>query len=471
MWRDAPLFGHGLRTFPQLIGLYQTVRLEDQVILHPESSWLQWLVELGLVPVLLALAGGAVFLSRQLRAAFQSDRGFYLRAGSFGAVAVLLFHSAIDVPAHRWGTLAFALAALALACPMHVQTHLAASGRRSAWLVAAIALFWALPFICDWPAWSPTSVARLIERASAPGASVATTELESAAAVLPLDSTLHQMLGAQQVRLSGRRAPGLWQQQYALAAALTPGSWLLIATQARSVARVSPGLSVGYWQQALERCDLHREDVLSLAVRETASFPSAPLLWASYVERHPELLLPYAQALPDAQARYYYALWWETRALSAELTASELEIFHRHLTRWGNRTQFDEWMRVRSAWERRDFRLWARLLHQWGDERRAFELLAARLPEPAFPAEAPGTPRDQLELKWRITPKNFVNAQQLAQARRLASETVQSDEIILAVATRDEAPPWFVTKAAHILARQGRRGEAVELLLRGGEKK
>ena len=30
MWRDAPLFGHGLKTFPQIIGLYQTLRLEDR---------------------------------------------------------------------------------------------------------------------------------------------------------------------------------------------------------------------------------------------------------------------------------------------------------------------------------------------------------------------------------------------------------------------------------------------------------
>jgi len=471
MWQDAPLLGHGLRTFPQIIGLYQTVRLEEQVILHPESSWLQWLAELGLIPVLLGVASGALFLARQLREAFKSDRGFFLRAGAFGATAVLVFHSAIDVPAHRWGTLAFALAALALASPLHIQSHLPTSGRRAALLAAGIAVFWALPFAFDWPAWAPSSVARVLDRANVPGSDTSLEAIESASASLPLDAQLHQTLGARQVRIVGRTSPTLWQRHYGLAAALTPGSWRLIAAQARSVAKVSPGLSIGYWQQALERCDLHREDVLNLGVRETMAFPSAPLLWGNYVEQHPELLLPYAQSLPDEQGRYFYSLWWENRALTAELTASELEIFYRHVTRWGNRTQFDEWMRIRTAWEARDYRLWARLLHQWGDARRAFEILAARLPEPEFPADPPRPSRDELEMKWRITPKNTVNAQQLAHARRLASETVQSDELILAVAARDYAPRWFTTKAAYILARSGRHGEAIPFLLRSAGKK
>ena len=471
MWQDAPLFGHGLRTFPQLIGLYQTLRLEEQVILHPESSWLQWLVELGVIPVLLAVAGGVLFFVRQLRTAFHSHRGFFLRAGAFGAVAVLLAHSAIDVPAHRWGTLAFALAALALACPMHIESRLPTGGRRGSILIAAIAIFWALPFAIDWPAWSPSSVARVTDRASVRGSDTSIAELERASGLLPLDAQLHQLLGARQVQIVGRSHPAAWQRHYGLAAALTPGSWRLIAAQARSIASISPGLSIGYWQQALERCDLHREDVLSLGVRETQRFPSAPLLWGNYVEQHPELLLPYAQALPEDEARYFYALWWEQRALTSPLTASELAIFYRNATRWGNRTQFDEWMRIRSNWERRDYRLWAGLLHQWSDARRAFDLLAAHVPEPGFPATAPSTPRDELEMKWRITPKNVVNAQQLAHVRRLEGETVQSDELVLAVAARSYAPPWFTSKAAYILARMGRHGEAIPLILRPPGKK
>jgi len=468
MWRDAPLFGHGLRTFPQIIGLYQTLRLEDQVILHPESSWLQWLTEFGIIPVLLGVAGLAVFLSAQMRTAFTRERGFFLRAGAFAAFAVLLFHSAIDVPAHRWGTLGFALAALAIGCPLRVPEHLPAGSRRTAFVPLAVAIFWALPFIFDWPAWSPLTVTRLLERENTSG-TVSLDEMQAAARDFPLDAPLHQIIGIRQVRILGASKPTVWQQHFGIAQALIPGSWPLVATQARTVASVSPGLAIGYWQQALERCDLHRDEVLGIGVRETASFPMGRLLWGRYAEANPPLLLAYAQNVPDEQARYFYSIWWQTRGLAAALTPAEIEVFYRNAARWGTRSQFDDWMRERAAWRRRDYRLWASLLHQWGDEKRAFELLSEHIPEPEFPKNAPSVPRELLETKWRNAPKDVVNAQFLALARRMDGETVQSDEIILAVAQKENAPPWFMMKAGYIFARQGRFGEGVATMLRAAK--
>jgi O-antigen ligase len=468
LWSDAPLFGHGLRTFPQLIGFYQTLRLEDQVILHPESSWLQWLTELGAIPVLLTACGTAIFLARGLREAFQRNRGFFLRAGAFSAFFVLVMHAAIDVPAHRWGTLGFALAALAIACPLRVTGHLPPGSPRVAFAPAAVAVLWSLPFLFTWPAWSPLTLTRVLERENTVGG-VPLETLEDELRWFPLDAQLHQTLGMRQVAILGRSGPTVWQRHFGIAATLIPGSWTLLATQARSIAKVTPGLCIGYWQQALERCDQHREEVLGLGVRETINFPAAPTLWGQYVEENPSLLLPYAQWLPDEQARYYYSTWWQSRALTADLTRSELEIFYQQAPRWGQRSQFDDWMRERAAWKARDYQRWASLLHQWGDEKRAFELLSEHLPEPDFPKSVPTIPRDQLEMKWRITPKNVVNAQHLALVRRMDGDTVQSDEVVLAVARQDNAPPWFTIKAGYIYARQGRFGEGVTAMLRAAK--
>jgi hypothetical protein len=83
-----------------------------------------------------------------------------------------------------------------------------------------------------------------------------------------------------------------------------------------------------------------------------------------------------------------------------------------------------------------------------------------------FPSAPPTVPRGLLETAWRTTPGNVVNAQQLAFVRQRAGEQAGSDEIIIAVAKGEDAPPWFVDKAAWILARAGRTGEAVDLLLR-----
>jgi O-antigen ligase len=118
MWKDAPAFGHGAASFGQVFPLYQKIELQDQVVLHPESSWLLWLSELGLIPVLLGLCALGWLALPCLRACFRKRHSFFLHAAAFAAVAVLLGHAVFDVPAHRWATAAFALAALGLACPL-----------------------------------------------------------------------------------------------------------------------------------------------------------------------------------------------------------------------------------------------------------------------------------------------------------------------------------------------------------------
>jgi len=464
MWKDAPLFGHGIGSFQQIFPFYQTFELENGVILHPESSWRQWLVELGLIPVALAAAAAALFAASHLREAFRG-RSFFFRAAGFAAAAALLGHAVFDVPGHRWGTAGFALAALALACPMRLTGSRFFAPRRTALVPLAAATFWALPLLFDAPSWSPLTLSRVLAR-NALQRDVTLARLQELARLFPLSSDLNHALGMRELSVLGRSAPSSWQRHFNIAAALLPGSWALPAAQARAVSRLSPGLALGYWQQAVERGSFHRDEVLGLAVAESAASPIAPAFWGRYVEAHPRLLLAYARMVPPEQARYYYALWWKDRALTAELDPGEVTAFYQNATRWSGRTQFGEWMRRRAAWRERDHREWARLLHAWSDEELAWQLLAAFAPEPAYP-EVPATlPREALETRWEIAPTNFVNAQQLAAVRIRDGETAQGEEIVLAVAARADAPSWFVQKAAHIFARRARLGEAVALLLR-----
>ena len=150
----------------------------------------------------------------------------------------------------------------------------------------------------------------------------------------------------------------------------------------------------------------------------------------------------------------------------SDLDPAELAAFYPAAHRWLDREQLDAWMQRRSAWKSREHREWARLLHGWKDDQAAWQLLAAFTSEQDFPALPATLEREPLEAKWRIAPTNFVNAQQLAAARARDGETEQSEEIVLATAARDVAPWWFVQKAAHILARRGRIGDAVVLLLK-----
>ena len=464
MWKDAPLLGHGVDSFAQIFPFYQTIELENGVILHPESSWRQWLVELGLIPVALGAIALALFLADHLRESFRG-RSFFFRAAGFAAAAALLAHAVIDVPAHRWGTAGFALAALALACPMRLDGRRFFAPRKTALVPLAAAVFWTLPFLCEGPAWSPLTLARVLARDDL-SRDVTLAQLENMARFFPLNSDLNQSLGMRELAVLGRSAPSAWQRHFGIASALLPGSWALPAAQARAVLPVSPKLALGYWRQAVERGSFHRDEVFRMAVRETAASPIAAAFWGHYVEAHPRLLLAYAQMVPDEQARYYRALWWKDRALRADLDPGEVTAFYQDAPRWSTRAQFGEWMRGHAGWRARDHREWARLLHAWSDEEPAWELLAAFTPEQDFPALPAALPREPLETKWRNAPANLVNAQRLAAVRARDGETAPSEEIVLAVAARGDAPWWFAQKAAHILARRARFGEAVAILLK-----
>ena len=115
-----------------------------------------------------------------------------------------------------------------------------------------------------------------------------------------------------------------------------------------------------------------------------------------------------------------------------------------------------------------DYWKWATLLHGWGDDRSAWDLLSAHNSEPAFPAKPPAAPRTQLEATWHTSPQNIVNAQQLAQVLDTDGETSARDEVLVTVASAPKAPQWFVLKAAHVLAHEGRLKEAVGLLVQPG---
>jgi O-antigen ligase len=471
MWKDAPLLGHGLDAFPQIFPMYQKVQLENQVVLHPESSWLLWLIELGALPVLLGVVGVAIFLRAQIPIAFARGRSFYLSAAGIAGFALILAHGVFDVPAHRWGTMGLALAALAMACPVRSAGWRSTAPRIAALVPLGIAVFWALPFLFDVPEWSPLTLSRLLARDLVSPASVSLPKLEGAMRYFPLSPELRETVGLRQMRSLGLSAPSQWQSNLAVAARLEPGSWGILETQARACESVAPGLAVHYWEMAVERGGIHQDEVLQIAVREsTAASPTAEASWGRYVEANPRLLLPFAQLVSEPEARYYFAVWWKERAFFESLPPSEVELYYQNATRWGHRAEFDDWMMRHANLRDRDFRQWASLLHAWGDDEKAWEILSDFILEPALPKNVSRVPREELETKWRIDPRNFVQAQEVAMARYRDGEKKRGDEVIVTTADEEGAPRWFVRKGAYVLAESGRLDEAVSLLLRESAK-
>jgi hypothetical protein len=304
-----------------------------------------------------------------------------------------------------------------------------------------------------------TARAKTTQRATA-------AELERALGYFPLSPALHQALG---IKLAGTRGsdPVKWQQHFRIAARLVPGSWSLLADQARASFRASPGFAVHSWQRAIERGGHRREEILRLAIEATAQMPTTAQIWSSYVDAQPDLLLTHAQMLAGEAGREEFARWWERRFLAgAALTKSEIDDFPRVAAKWGTPAQLQLWMERHAHLQARDGRRWAEVLHTWGENERAWQLLRERIPNPEFPDSPPAISREILELRWREKPEDLVNARALAHLLSRTQEAESSDAVIIASARRPDAPAWFLHKAAHLLAEDGKFADAVAIALR-----
>lgn len=473
MWSDAPLFGHGAGAFGSIFPMYLRAVLDNQQVLHPESSWLLWLAEFGLVPLLGIVAGAVWFLGPHLRELFNRKHGFSLAAAGFASGIVLLVHCAIDVPGHRWGTAGFALAAFALALPPlrreargeHDFTPQPRGSARSALIPLAIAALWSAPLWAGWPQWSPLTATRLVERANAV-AGVDTADLDAELASFPLNASLHYLRGFHELQ---RQAPQeeIWLRHFRVALRLMPSSWPLAMNEARACAERAPVVAIGFWQQAIERSPLRAQELFGMALQETVGLTGAREAWSAYVSAHPQLALTYARSLPVEEGRGWFELWWQKRGGVREegLEESEMATFYAAAPQWATPAQFDEWMRLHSDRGIKDFRAWARILHAWHQDEAAWRLLARRLPEFPWPTDPSTLGRDALEQRWKRFPENQMNAQTYATACFRAGDLEAATAVIVATAKRPDAKSWFTRKAAYLLAGEKKFAEAVEILV------
>ena len=472
MWKDAPLFGHGLGSFTQIFPMYQDVDTGGSIVLHPESSWLQWLAELGLIPVL----GGAIALVfyaiPKITAAFSAHRSIFLRASGFAAMTVLLVHSVFDVPAHRWGTAGFALAAFAIACAPNVPASPTAPNaptprpRKPAFVPLFIAAFWFLPFLCEQLPWSSVWV-QLFLYGDKP---FALAPARDASTDFPLNPHLHQAIGILQLDTPAERASGEWQRRFQLAERLMPGSWEIAAAQARACTRAAPGMALHFWQIATERAGHRADEVFGIAIDETSRIPGALASWGQYAHAHPELLLKYAQNSNATEGRNAYDIWWTERGSTRiSLGEGEISAFYRLARKLGTPQQLAQWRESRAQLRAADFKTWASLYHEWKSDDLAWEVIAEEVPDPPFAKLGARVDRDHIESLWRTSRDNFNNAREYSAYLYSIGDTETATEVVVTTAHQSKPPDWFIRKGAHLLAAQGKITEAVELYLAEGK--
>jgi O-antigen ligase len=460
LWMQAPIFGHGVGSFSSVFPLVQTITLDNQIVLHPESSWLQWLVEFGALPLTLAALLAIAALIPFIRELYRRQTSFFLLAAAFAAGMTLLLHALIDVPVHRWGTAMLGLAALAVVCPAPDSAR--RFPRQFALIPVAIAASWSLPLVENRPPWSPTSLARTLDRSRT--STVPEERLREMLTWFPLDSSLHQLLGAELLSRYGRLAPH-WERHLQAAVRLRPGSWATPLEVARICRGASPGHSFHFWQMALDRSGWRREELFGRAITETRDLPGAMGTWEAYAEAHPALLLIFA-IHDSGESEKHFSNWWTQRAGAQDLGRGEVQAFYSLAGRIATTEQILEWARLHPELREADYLVWAGILHARGAHAEAWELIRASVPEPQYPEIPPTESLAQLDRARRISPDNAVSAQALAHALSLAGDEVGSETVVLETAQRSGSPEWFRAKAAHLLARDQRFAEAVSLLLK-----
>jgi O-antigen ligase len=466
LWRDAPLFGHGLDTFARLFPFYTHADFDGQTVLHPESSWLLWLCEVGAIPVLLLAGALAVFVFRHLRAALAEQRhGFYLTAGALAGFVAIVVHSAIDVPAHRWGTAGFALALLAVACPVRRPLPERAP-RKAALLPLAVAGFWALPFVLAC-AWSPLRPAQLQARQG-------TATLDDFSAALrhfPLDADLRQNV-ALRWRIERPAERAIWEEHFAIVRRLSGSVWWFSIVQARGIGREFPAQALTAWQDAVERSGRRGAEVLRGAVIESAGMKGFDVLWGQFVENHPALALAYARALieelrvPPPEVQFYYTIWWEQCAFAGQVSEVEIADFYKLATYFGDPAGLERWIHEFSGRRRSDYREWVRLFSSWGQTERAWYFYSAAIADPVLGEPSPGSSLEDLQPQLKASPENRHLALSVAQLLAAQGDPAAADEVLLTFAQRPDAPDWFLRKGAHILAAQKHFADALAMALR-----
>ena len=468
MWRDAPLLGHGVDSFANLFPFYQRLVLDDAAVAHPESSWLQWLCETGLVPVVLLTGILGRMVALRLGELFKRHGTFHLSAGALAGVAALLAHCAIDVPGHRWADAGFALALLALACPVSREAHLVgAAPPRTALVPLALGAYWALPFLGFVLPWQPVYLMQLRSREGAgtlPRPQL--SEWQAALRHFPLKAVLHHFAAMSELEAGIPRTSD-WQRHIEIVHRLAPGGWNYPISHARAVRRLSPALCMIYWQLAIERSGWRASEILGWALNDTAGLPSARAEWDAHIASHPALALAYARRLPQEDARDLFDAWWQARSRATDLTADELRDFYALAPRRATAAQVLEWMRLHPERRRQDLRAWVSLYHATGMSDRAWQLWAGQPGHgsPDYPAGSALT-RAEAEARVRIAPENTANLAELARLTEQGGDPAGAAKIILEAAASDNAPSWFLRKAAHLLAGDGKFPEAVEMVLR-----
>ncbi len=393
LWMTAPLHGIGIGNFSEIFALYREKLVTESRVIHPDSDYVWWLSELGIIG--LALLGWAIYVCLQPFLASHKRSGRRLRTAAFIAVVLFLGHALVDVSGHRLGTLIPALLWLRLTWPAANTKFqpLLVSARAlvPAGVVMLIGLWFLLPSMIPLPLPNSTTVEKakkewLPQYEKSP--EQALRQVRWAAKIAPLDWELHYCLGLGALLHEGQ--PDEAWKQWTLARTLEP-SLAEVPYQEGKLWLRSDTRDIGrawfVWREALKRRNMNRSGLLREMLQQTVD-DQAPEL--------EETLLFLASRMPELRHMVLSQLTekefdGELKAYLSKISpadAEQREVMRSVLKQWAQRRgdqEVADFVRMHSEWQFLGWPYQVRELREQQQHQQAYELMKSLFPEPVYP--------------------------------------------------------------------------------------
>jgi hypothetical protein len=204
--------------------------------------------------------------------------------------------------------------------------------------------------------------------------------------------------------------------------------------------------------------------VLREAWKSDGADPIVAAALERFVEANPDLWVVYADVRRGDAGPRWFARWQGTRGESRDLAHYETEAWYELAPVYGDAAQFARWTAARPDLKAADHLAWASAFDALGASAEAWRLLAEFYPD--LPSGRGSAAAAERYRKSKAVPDDTADAQTLVASLATVGTPDEVAAVVLEVARRPGANPWFLRKAAHIQGGAGKHGEAVDAMLR-----